>query len=90
MPRRLTGFAPVVPDSLKCLTSDRLAERVRVWPVSVRRPSRDELRRGVAPLETMIRTVETALAHYDRTDAGKREARRRDLLELLSWSPPSV
>jgi hypothetical protein len=83
-----TRFHPGVPEWVKHATPDRLAEVVRVWPVSVRRPSRQEVRSGVAPLETVIRSVETALVMYDRTPAGKRDRRKRELAVLLAWRPP--
>jgi hypothetical protein len=83
-----TRFHPDTPEWAKHATPDRLAEVVRVWPVSVRRPSLAEVRSGAAPLETVIRSVETALVMYDQTPSGKRDARKRELRVLLEWKPP--
>jgi hypothetical protein len=84
----VTRFHPDTPEWVKRTTPDQLGDLVRVWPVSVRRPSRQEVRSGLAPLESVIRSVETALVMYERTPAGKREAERRALRELLEWRPP--
>ena len=47
----------------------------------------DERRRRV---ELVIRSVETALRVYDRTEPGRRDRERRELRTLLSWIPPEV
>jgi hypothetical protein len=60
----------------------------RVSAATLRRPSRQEVRSGVAAVESVIRSVETALTMYDRTVAGKRDARERELRALLEWRPP--
>jgi hypothetical protein len=39
-------------------------------------------------VEVAIRSVETALAVYDRTTQGKRDCERRELRALLAWRPP--
>jgi hypothetical protein len=83
-----TRFHPDTPEWVKRATADQIAEVIRVWPVSVRRPTRAELRKGVAPVETVIRSVETALVMYDRTPAGERDRRKRELRVLLEWRPP--
>jgi hypothetical protein len=86
----VTRFHPDTPEWAKHATPDRLAEVIRVWPVSVRRPSPAEVRSGVAPIESVIRSIQTALVMYDRTPAGRLDARLRALRELLEWRPPEV
>jgi hypothetical protein len=39
-------------------------------------------------VELAIRSVETALDVYDRTEPGRRDRERREFERLLSWVPP--
>jgi hypothetical protein len=84
-----TRYASDVPDWLKFTPLARLGDVIRVMPVG-HKLTPQEIRRGMAPIEVIIHSMETALQQYDRTEAGRRDRRARGLRELLAWKPPDA